>query len=82
MDLLQNTFRIKLGKRIKQIRQKEKLEQGVLASIIGKDKQFINRYEREGANPTAFILVQIAEALNVTPNDLLDFSKLEDLEIT
>lgn len=80
MDLLQNTFRIKLGKRIKQIRQKEKLEQGVLASIIGKDKQFINRYEREGANPTAFILVQIAEALNVTPNDLLDFSKLEDLK--
>lgn len=78
MDLLQNTFRIKLGRRIKQIRQKEKLEQGVLASIIGKDKQFINRYEREGANPTAFILVQIAEALNVTPNDLLDFSKLED----
>lgn len=80
MDLLQNIFRIKLGRRIKQIRQKEKLEQGVLASIIGKDKQFINRYEREGANPTAFILVQIAEALNVTPNDLLDFSKLEDLE--
>lgn len=82
MDAAQNTFRIKLGRRIKQIRLKAKIEQGVLASIIGKDKQFINRYEREGANPTAFILVQIAEALNVTPNDLLDFSKLEDLEIT
>jgi len=76
MDQEQETFRIKLGRRIEQLREERKIEQGALAAIIGKDKQFINRYERQGANPTAFILVQIAEALKVTANDLLDFSKL------
>lgn len=72
MDQSQQTFRIKLGQRIEQLREKRNLEQGALAAMIGKDKQFINRYERQGANPTAFILVQIAEALEVTPNELLD----------
>ncbi|MBD1422575.1 helix-turn-helix domain-containing protein [Sphingobacterium chuzhouense] len=77
MDKVQKTFRIKLGRRIEQLREDRHIEQGALAAMIGKDKQFINRYERQGANPTAFILVQIAEALNVTANDLLDFSKLK-----
>lgn len=77
MDQAQQKFRIKLGRRIEQLREERNVEQGALAAIIGKDKQFINRYERQGANPTAFILVQIAEALNVTTNDLLDFSELK-----
>lgn len=73
MEQSQKLFRVKLGQRIEQLRKQKKIEQGVLAAMIGKDKQFINRYERQGANPTAYILVQIAEALEVTPNDLLDF---------
>ncbi|MBE8722980.1 helix-turn-helix domain-containing protein [Sphingobacterium pedocola] len=73
MDKTQETFRRKLGRRIEKLREEKKLEQGELAAMIGRDKQFINRYERQGANPTAFILVQIADALGVTPNDLLDF---------
>lgn len=73
MEQSQKLFRVKLGQRIEQLRKQKKIEQGVLAAMIGKDKQFINRYERQGANPTAYILVQIAEALGVTPNDLLDF---------
>jgi len=77
MDSAQIDFRKKLGKRIQQLREYRKFEQGELAAIIGKDKQFINRYERQGANPTAYILVQIANALNVTVNELLDFSKLK-----
>ncbi|HAF33391.1 MULTISPECIES: helix-turn-helix domain-containing protein [Sphingobacterium] len=77
MDQNQKAFRTKLGKRIEQLRIEKKIEQGELASILNKDKQFINRYERQGANPTAFILVQISDALGVTPNDLLDFSKVD-----
>lgn len=73
MDSAQKDFRIKLGKRIQQLRESKNLEQGELAAIIGKDKQFINRYERQGANPTAYILFQIANALGVTANDLLNF---------
>ncbi len=72
MEQSQKLFRVKLGQRIEQLRKQKKIEQGVLAAMIGKDKQFINRYERQGANPTAYILVQIAEALEITPNDLLD----------
>ena len=77
MDQNQKAYRTKLGKRIEQLRIEKKIEQGELASILNKDKQFINRYERQGANPTAFILVQISDALGVTPNDLLDFSKVD-----
>lgn len=78
MKMSQTDFKIKLGKRIKQLREMKKLEQGELAAIIGgKDKQFINRYERQGANPTAYILSQISKALNVTIDELLDFSKLD-----
>lgn len=77
MDQKQKEFRIKLGQRIEQLRVEKGIEQGELASIINKDKQFINRYERQGANPTAFILTQIADALGVTPNDVLDFTTLD-----
>lgn len=70
-------FRKNLGKRILQIRLLKNLDQTELAAILdGKDKQFINRYEKQGANPTAYILVKLAKALNVSVEELLDFSKL------
>lgn len=70
-------FRQNLGKRILQLRLAKKLEQTELAAILdGKDKQFINRYEKQGANPTAYILVNLAKALEVSVEELLDFSKL------
>lgn len=70
-------FRRNLGKRILQLRVSKKLEQTELAAILdGKDKQFINRYEKQGANPTAYILVRLAKALDVSVDELLDFSEL------
>jgi len=70
-------FKIKLGKRIKQLRDEANLSQEDLGINIGfKDKQEISRYEVKGANPTAYNLVLIAKALNVTLDELLDFSKL------
>lgn len=67
-------FRNNLGKRIAQIRKERGLEQTELAAMLnGKDKQFINRYENQGANPTAFLLVQLAEALSISIDELLDF---------
>lgn len=76
MELTPEEFKTKLGKRIKQLRVYRGLEQGELAAIIGRDKQFINRYERQGANPTVLILVQLAMALKVSIDELLDFTKL------
>lgn len=78
MTIGKEDFKIKLGKRIEQLRLKSGLTQEQLGDLLdGKDRQFINRYEKIGANPTAYILVQIANALNVTVNELLDFSKLK-----
>jgi len=72
-------FRINLGKRIAQLRKRKNLEQTELAAILnGKDKQFINRYENQGANPTTYLLVQLAKALSVSLDELVDFSELED----
>nr|WP_256439333.1 helix-turn-helix transcriptional regulator [Pedobacter sp. SYSU D00823] len=71
-------FRENLGKRIGQLREQKNIPQSSLAAILGgKDKQAINRYERQGANPTAYNLWLIAKALDVTLNDLVDFSKLK-----
>ena len=72
------SFRKQLGERIFQLRLRRGLEQTELAAILeGKDKQFINRYEKQGANPTAYILTQLAKSLEVTVDELLDFSELE-----
>ncbi len=71
-------FKSLLAQRIRQLRKKDGLTQLQLASKIGfKDKQVVNNYEINGANPTAYNLVLLADALNVSVNELLDFSSLE-----
>ena len=71
-------FKICLAKRIKQLRKKHNLTQTELAIKIGfKDKQVVNTYEVKGANPTAYNLVLLANALNVTVDELLDFRSEE-----
>ncbi|RZK37994.1 MAG: XRE family transcriptional regulator [Pedobacter sp.] len=70
-------FKLCLAKRIKNLRQEAGLTQSALAIKIGfKDKQVVNTYELKGANPTAYNLLMIADALNVSVDELLDFSKL------
>lgn len=72
-------FKMLLAQRIKQLRTNLKLTQAELAIKIGyKDKQVVNNYEINGANPTALNLVLLAGALEVTIDELLDFSKLTE----
>lgn len=72
-------FKLLLAKRIKDRRKELNFTQTELAIKIGyKDKQVVNNYEINGANPTAYNLALIAEALNLTIDELLDFSKLAD----
>ncbi|WP_419698996.1 helix-turn-helix domain-containing protein [Mucilaginibacter sp. NFX135] len=73
-------FKVKLGKRIAQIRIEQGLTQEKLGALYlakSQDKQTISRLETEGANPTAYNLVQLAAALNVSLDELVDFTKLE-----
>jgi transcriptional regulator with XRE-family HTH domain len=72
-------FKVNLAKRIRQLRNKADLTQAQLALDIGfKDKQIVNNYEINGANPTAYNLVLIANALGVSVDELLDFSKIKE----
>ena len=66
-------FKRKLGNKIAERRNELGLTQEQLANSIGKDKQFINRYEIDGANPTAYILKQLAVALEMSVDELLNF---------
>ncbi|WP_192349404.1 helix-turn-helix domain-containing protein [Algoriphagus sp. Y33] len=69
-----NTFRIKLGENIKLRREELGLTQPELAARLGsKDKQMISRYETEGANPTAYNLRQLANSLELSVQELLDY---------
>lgn len=75
-------FRIKFGLRIKELRIEKGIEQAVLASDLNKDKQFINRYENEGANPRADIIQDLANALRLNNiGDLFDFTSVKESEI-
>jgi len=75
-------FRIKFGLRIKELRIEKKIEQAALASYLNKDKQFINRYENEGANPRADIVQEIAKALKLERIDeLYDFKTVAQADI-
>ena len=65
-------FKRKLGNKIAKRRIELGITQEQLANSIGKDKQFINRYENDGANPTAFVLKQLAQVLEISVDELLN----------
>ncbi|MBI1824536.1 MAG: helix-turn-helix transcriptional regulator [Nitrospirae bacterium] len=62
-----------LGVRIKQIRKSVKLTQGKLAESVNLSVEYISRLERGVSEPSFKTLQMLAEALNVTLKDLLDF---------
>jgi len=76
-----------LGKRIAYYRNKAALSQDALADIVHVNKYHINRIEKGHANPSPDLLVDIANAMNVTLDDLLtdslqhlsEFSRLHQL---
>jgi putative transcriptional regulator len=70
-------FKIKLGKRIKELREKKGFTQPELAALLNKDYQALGRIENGRINPSSYIVYQIAKALDVPMNELFDFSKVE-----
>ena len=62
-----------LGKRIVQIRKEKNLTQTDLAARVKKDQQSIQRLEKGNVNPSFYYLYEIADGLEISINDLINF---------
>jgi putative transcriptional regulator len=65
-------FKKGLGKKIAQLRDKKGITQAQLAALVNKDFQSISRIENGRVNASGYILKQIADALNISMNELFD----------
>lgn len=65
------------GKRIQQIRKGMHLTQSEFAELIGFHRTFIGQVERAEKNVTLKTIDQICKRLNMTIEELFDFSKLK-----
>lgn len=77
MNISEENFIVNLGIHIRQLREKKGLSQQGLADDCGITKSQISRIEVATINTTVKTLVKIANALDVEPKELLDFSTKE-----
>lgn len=74
MEISEETFIINLGIHIRQLRENKNLSQQDLANDCNIPKSQIARIERAKVNTTIRTLVKIANALQIEPKKLLDFT--------
>ena len=67
-----------LAKRVKELRKRNGLSQEELTENSGLSLRTIQRIETGETQPTGDTLKRIAKALNVTPNELVDWTIMED----
>lgn len=63
----------KLGKRVRKMRKERGLSQTELANNINKDQPSIQRLEAGNINPSFYYLHQVAQGLNISFKELVDF---------
>ena len=66
LELYQN-----IADNLRQIRAKKRISQDRLAEICEMSQQYICKIEKEKVNPSIYVLYKIAQALDVTINDLV-----------
>jgi len=71
-EINEKKFKIKLGKKVKEFRKSLNLTQEEMAEESSMSVDFVSRIEVGSANPSSLKIVQIANALSITPNNLLD----------
>jgi transcriptional regulator with XRE-family HTH domain len=74
MDISEETFIANLGVHIRQLREKKGISQEDLANDCDIPKNQIGRIERAEINTGIKTLVKIANALDIEPKELLNFS--------
>ena len=67
-----------LGQRIKKLRKQKGMSQEFLAEESGLSLRTIQRIEKGETNPTGESLKRLSNALNVNPDELIDWSIKED----
>jgi putative transcriptional regulator len=63
-----------LGKRIIELREQKGWSQSDLARACNKDRQAIEKLENGKVNPTLYILLEVANALEISLSKLVDLS--------
>lgn len=66
-------FLRKLGKHVIKIRTQKGWSQSELARNCDKERQSIERLENGKINPSAYYLLQVANGLEISLNELLNF---------
>lgn len=61
----------KLGENLKALRTKKNITQTGLAKTLGVDKSFVSNIESGKTNPTLSTITNLAQALEVSTNELL-----------
>ncbi len=64
-------LRKKIASNLRQQRAKYKVSQEKLSELTGISQQFICSIETEKVNPSIEVMLKIADALNITLNDLV-----------
>jgi transcriptional regulator with XRE-family HTH domain len=59
------------GRRLAALRKSKGLTQKRLAELLGTTQKMVDYYERRAVNPSLALIEQLAEALEVSPADLL-----------
>ena len=66
-------LQIAIGKRVRTLREEKNLSQQELAALCTFEKSNLSRLEAGGTNPTLYTLKKIAESLEVSLKELMDF---------
>lgn len=75
-----NTLRL-FGRRLKELRTKNKITQEKLAEIIGVEQQQICRIEKGGCFTTIDNLERLSKTLNVPVDELFNFSHQKETDV-
>lgn len=71
-----------LGKRIKELREKQGMKQMDLAELTNIGRSSIGSYEIESETPTYVNLIKLAETLNVSTDYLLGYDTEDYLDLS
>lgn len=62
---------IQFGKKLREARLKRKLSQGDITRILGVHRSYISGLERGRRNPSLLTIQKMANALRISPKDLM-----------